>query len=568
MTVTQRLSIVRCILYATGLVGSEVSNELLGDRTHLNDLKRRRTIYHGNKGTLSPLNRCSVVYCMRGQKLCREAFAHLVGLNVNTITRHAKAVTMAPNFLLYETRHNESHSGRLGVHRRIVDGYLDYVTTTMALECPSGRGSADDRPVMLLPSDMSRTDVYADYVECFGKLASAVSEEVDTFVTDKPLTFSAFCRYWDRGHPTLKVARRGSDFCDLCTSLRNDIEALDESDARYECLSTLLENHKNAARREHNYYRTLMTSVLKKHDGVLQHLVFDFAEKVLLPQLVRQPGQLFFVTGLKFDLFGVHDSNAAKTYIFGLPEGHWPSTKDANTVLSMLHHVVHCHITTLHSTRKIKTIKMHADNCAGQNKNRFVLFYLCWLTILGLHDAVHLDFMVAGHTKNVVDGAFGHVKRKLKTNDARTAREMMELVELSSSSTHCIPASFVNWKLWKDYLVPFFKMPKNFGITKFHCFRFDHQHPGVLFAKEYSFANDERSFFILSAGTTAENVRSHGTRIFTDAQYDAPITPLIAVKSVQQGTRHGYLVHNIVNRYFAEDGSLAAEFFESGSVDD
>lgn len=565
MSITQRLSIVRCIIYAMGIAGSEVTNELVGNRTHQLDLKRRRTLYNGNKHSVTEQKRSSLVYCMRGHKLCREAFAHLFELNSHTISRHARKVTLAPKFLLYETRLGESHAGRIGVHRQILDGYLNYIQSTVALECPSGRGSAEDRPVMLLPSDMTRTEVYADYVESFPKLASAAKEHVETAVPDDPLTFSAFSRYWDRGHANLKVSRKGSDFCDLCTSLRSDIDALHESDERHSCLSNLLRDHVSAARREHENYRTVQGYAATKMDGSMQHVVFDYAEKVLLPQLLKQPGHLYFVTGLKFDLFGVHDSNAAKTYIFGLPEGHWPNTKDPNTVLSMLHHVLHCDITSRHKPPKINCLKMHADNCAGQNKNRFVLFYLCWRTIVGLNEDVSLDFMVAGHTKNVVDGAFGHVKRKLKRREARTPREMMDIVEMSSTSSHCIPGSTVNWILWKDYLEVFFKMPTSFSITKFHCFRFDSGHPGCIFAKAYSFSQAEEMFSILGAGTTVHHVRNMAARVFSDPQYRATITPLTAVKSVQQGTRHRYLVHNVVKRYFTEDESLGVQFFENGT---
>ena len=47
----------------------------------------------------------------------------------------------------------------------------------------------------------------------------------------------------------------------------------------------------------------------------------DFAEKVMLPSLLRQPGQLHLVTGLKLYLFAISCGNMNKNYIFCLPEG-------------------------------------------------------------------------------------------------------------------------------------------------------------------------------------------------------------------------------------------------------
>lgn len=63
---------------------------------------------------------------------------------------------------------------------------------------------------------------------------------------------------------------------------------------------------------------------------------FDFAEKILLPNLINKPDQLHFITGLKFDFFGVRLSNISTTHIHCLPEVHWPDHKTANEVTSML----------------------------------------------------------------------------------------------------------------------------------------------------------------------------------------------------------------------------------------
>ena len=40
--------------------------------------------------------------------------------------------------------------------------------------------------------------------------------------------------------------------------------------------------------------------------------------------------------------------------------------KGANSIISMLHHFGE------------KYVHLHADNCVGQNKNRFLMYYLMW----------------------------------------------------------------------------------------------------------------------------------------------------------------------------------------------
>lgn len=62
-----------------------------------------------------------------------------------------------------------------------------------------------------------------------------------------------------------------------------------------------------------------------------------------------------------------------------------------------------------------------------------------------------------------------------------------------------------------DYLEQCFKILTNFELTKYHCFKFDIEHPEILFA-EYSFTNVKRTFFILSPSTTVRDVRGRATQ--------------------------------------------------------
>lgn len=76
-----------------------------------------------------------------------------------------------------------------------------------------------------------------------------------------------------------------------------------------------------------------------------------------------------------------------------------------------------------------ETLLLSADNCGGQNKNRFVLWYLSWVVCIGREKRVELDFMIPGHTKNVCDGRFGLVKRLLRRRDVVVPEEMMKVIE-------------------------------------------------------------------------------------------------------------------------------------------
>ena len=132
----------------------------------------------------------------------------------------------------------------------------------------------------------------------------------------------AVTRYWADDFPTLRIETSGSDFCDLCTSLKSDIGSISKFDDRYDLFIQLLKEHRAEAKKEFLNYKLLQQKCQEDTNGKMRHYDFDFAEKVLLSRLCNQPGQFHFVTGLKFDIFGVSSTNQCLSFIYGLLEGH------------------------------------------------------------------------------------------------------------------------------------------------------------------------------------------------------------------------------------------------------
>lgn len=213
--------------------------------------------------------------------------------------------------------------------------------------------------------------------------------------------------------------------------------------------------------------------------------MFDFAEKVLLPSLPKQPGQLHFVTGLKYDFFGVHRSNLGKKFAHSLPEGHWSQGKTANEVGYMLLNSLETHKADPQNGNCF-LVTLHAYNCCSQNKNRFLLWLLSSRILLGLEDSISLNFLVAGHTKNWCDAAFGFVKRNLNTVNVLCPRDMMDAVDSSSASTVVIPCTNIQFMDWKSMLSQWITYPSAMAISKQHCFFFEKSSPGCVTVKELS----------------------------------------------------------------------------------
>lgn len=77
---------------------------------------------------------------------------------------------------------------------------------------------------MLLPSSTTVNEVRIQYEKVWEKLSKATQEEViiDT-MPDKPLARMQFRRVWLSSFPTLRIYPRGSDFCDKCVELKDQI---------------------------------------------------------------------------------------------------------------------------------------------------------------------------------------------------------------------------------------------------------------------------------------------------------------------------------------------------------
>ena len=112
-------------------------------------------------------------------------------------------------------------------------------------------------------------------------------------------------------------------------------------------------------------------------DGTM-HYSFDFVQQVHIPSNPMQPRQIYFKTPRKCGIFGVMCEGVTRQVNYLIDEASTVG-KGANTTISYLHHYFEKH--GLGETRTY----LHADNCSGQNKNNYFLWYLAWRTINKLH---------------------------------------------------------------------------------------------------------------------------------------------------------------------------------------
>jgi len=123
-----------------------------------------------------------------------------------------------------------------------------------------------------------------------------------------------------------------------------------------------------------------------------------------------------------------------KMALFIIPEGA-ATGKGSNQVISMLHFYLKnlCVGET--------EVVLNADNCVGLNKNQFMMSYICWWVLSGLHK-ITLHFLVAGHTKFSPDYAGGvfkkifgilHAQHRLMLQSVPKSPQYFTLISLDQS---------------------------------------------------------------------------------------------------------------------------------------
>lgn len=214
------------------------------------------------------------------------------------------------------------------------------------------------------------------------------------------------------------------------------------------------------------------------------HYSFDFAQQVHYPSNAAQPGPLYFLTPRKCGIFGVHCEGLSKQVNFLIDEG-VSSSKGSVAVLSYIHHFLQNYgLGEQHLT-------LHCDNCSGQNKNRWVLFYFAWRVMKGLHTTVSINFMPPGHTKFAPDWCFGLVKKTFRRSHVSCLEDLVEVVRESSPVGHNNIPQLVGLEdgtvnvptyNWHEFFQGAFKtLP---GIKPIGHFFFTRDEPGKVFYKE------------------------------------------------------------------------------------
>ena len=139
---------------------------------------------------------------------------------------------------------------------------------------------------------------------------------------------------------------------------------------------------------------------------ISMHYSFDYAQQVHIPSNPQQPGPIYFLTPRKCGIFGVC-CEAIPQQINYLIDECVCISKGSTSMISMIHHFFGSWGLGEESA------DLHCDNCAGQNKNKFLLWYMSWRVLHGHHKNITINFRTYMYcTKFAPDWCFGLFKKQ------------------------------------------------------------------------------------------------------------------------------------------------------------
>ncbi|XP_014674791.1 PREDICTED: uncharacterized protein LOC106814923 [Priapulus caudatus] len=435
-------------------------------------------------------------YCVEGTRICRETFKFLHCISQDKLTallKHYKEHGLTP-------RHKKS-GGKQKTNARFltfedvsrVVTFIVNFSEVHALVLPGRVPGFKRFDIKLLPSMYTKASIWRLY-------QSAMNAE-----GYRAVKVHSFRNLWRSLVPYIVMTKPMTDLCWTCQKNNSRIYRsmnIPEAEKSAELLKQ--QDHLVKVTLERTLYQdmvkkasnTFKDSAIKLGKNapmsrdIKMHYSFDYAQQVHYPNDPYQPGPMYFLVPRKCGIFGVACEAVPQQVNFVIDEAVLIS-KGANAVISYLDYFFD------HYGFGEKDLELHCDNCSGQNKNNFMLWYLAWRIINGLHRSISLNFLVAGHTKFAPDWCFGLVKQKYRRTMVSSLDNFVDVVNSSTIVGTNIAQKvgtssgdvIVPYYDWNKFLSLYFRTVP--GIKKFQHFRFDAAHPGEVFRKEYADSAEE-----------------------------------------------------------------------------
>ena len=315
-------------------------------------------------------------YFFQGVHVCKKTFLFVYGIGKSrweNLKAHLKRYGVVSRTHANTSRLPKNTLDHDALNRTV--GFIKNFATEHAVSLPGRVPNFKDLKVQLLPSSESKASVWRQYRKA--------SQDKNLSV----VSYSKFVALWNTLTPYVLIMTPASDLCSLCqlnnvkitkTINVNEREKLD-------CLRDQ-ETHLQEAKSEQEFMKTNIAACKEvlQDSGIdlltgrpscsfkgTVHYSYDYAQQVHIPSNPQQPGPIYFKTPWKCGLFGICCEGIPRQVNYLIDKA-VATGKGANSTISYVHNFFSSH------GAGETDAQINADNCGGQNKNNFVIWYYCW----------------------------------------------------------------------------------------------------------------------------------------------------------------------------------------------
>ena len=247
------------------------------------------------------------------------------------------------------------------------------------------------------------------------------------------------------------------------------MKAVSKKDVDY--YRNLWVKHLEQVRQERLSYYTRRAQA-ERDPGNYISLILDFSQAIQLPLIAKPPKAYAMKLQTRYPMLigGIIDHGQNKN-IYYYPSHQFG--KGPNMIISMLHNHLHRNYFS-QSGLQPRTLFLQADNCAGENKNRYLMGYLSWLVHQGAFDHIYFNFLPVGHTHEDIDQLFSNLHKIRMQGTCHTPAEFYTLLRSAyldgphAPMFHSMPVIYD----WKEWFTPHLNDIKNHSKPRhFHIFR-------------------------------------------------------------------------------------------------
>ncbi|XP_071507068.1 uncharacterized protein [Diadema antillarum] len=474
-------------------------------------------------------------YFFHGKDICGDMFAFLHGISfrkLHGLQRWVKKYGLVEGMLkMRKPAAAKSRKFSLDETRSTVRFITNYAEESAVL-LPGRIPRCKTSGIHLLPSSVSKLSLY--------KLYQAASQQNGS----RAMPYVAFCQAWRQYAPSVVTTKPETDLCPSCQ--RNAtifLHSANEPEKLKLENMKLYRHHIKGIMNAIEHYREETTAAQQsiqaypadfgQHSPCSRvgkmHYSFGFSQQLHYPANPQCPGPASFLSARKCGIFGINCEGIPKQVNFLIDEG-VQHAKNSVAALSYLHHFFQ------HFGLGEKMVSLHCDSPSGQTRNQFLLWYLAWRCISGLHEDITVNFMVGNHANFAPQYCFGLLKRKFRSSVVSTLADIAGVIEASSSRGINI-AQLVGDEggqqqvpsyAWDEFLGPHFQPIQD--IDSFYHFRFSNSEPGVVYCREFA-SHQEKKCFLLKPDVSLPHtlpppIPAPGLSVDRQRYLDTKIRPL------------------------------------------